>query len=155
MKTWLAGFKKFINRGNIIDLATGVVIGGAFGKIVNSLVNDIIFPLLAAILGKAEFKDLAWKIYLRTDIDPTTLEATKIYSTVRYGNTIQMIFEFLIIALVIYIVVIRLLKGEAKRQREFEKEQARLEAEAIANPKPVEPPKPVEVILPADIKVIN
>lgn len=149
MKKWLEGFKKFINRGNILDLAIGVVIGGAFGKIVNSMVNDIIFPLLAAVLGEAEFTDLSWKIYLRSELDPTTNQMVDIFSTVRYGNTIQLIVEFLIIALVIYSIVIRIIKGEAKRQRELERQQREAELQ-----KQTEAPVVVEKVIPEDIKLL-
>lgn len=158
LKKWLEGFKKFINRGNILDLAIGVVIGGAFGKIVNSVVNDIIFPLLAAVLGKAEFTDLAFKIYLRSELDPNTGNMVKIYSTVRYGNTIQLIVEFLIVALVIYTVVIRIIKGEAKKQRELERQQKlALEAEQAKASEIVEEPVVVEEVkeVPEDIKLLT
>ncbi|HBT59728.1 MAG TPA: large conductance mechanosensitive channel protein MscL [Acholeplasmataceae bacterium] len=149
MKKWLEGFKKFINRGNILDLAIGVVIGGAFGKIVNSMVNDIIFPLLAAVLGEAEFTDLSWKIYLRSELDPVSNQMVDIFSTVRYGNTIQLIVEFLIIALVIYTIVIRIIKGEAKRQRELDRQQREAELQ-----KQNEAPVVVEKVTPEDIKLL-
>ena len=61
-KTFIDGFKDFITKGNIIDLAIGVIIGGAFSKIVTSLVNDIIMPPIGVLLGGVDFRDLVWQI---------------------------------------------------------------------------------------------
>lgn len=88
--SWIGDFKKFINRGSVIDLAVGIVIGTAFTAIVNSLVNDIIMPLVGVILGGVDF---------------TTLAITVGDASVTYGNFIQAIIIFLIIALVVFWVV--------------------------------------------------
>lgn len=128
------GFKAFISRGNILDLAIGVIMGGAFGKIVNSLINDLIFPMIAAVLGEADFKDLVWRVReigLNANDEP-------IYAVVRYGNFIQVIFEFLIIALVIYIVIIQIVKGQAKKDKLAQLEKEQKEEYEKANPKPIE-----------------
>lgn len=82
----LAEFKKFAMRGNVIDLAVGVIIGGAFGKIVSSLVADIIMPLLTMLIGKVSVADLA-------------------YGSVKYGVFIQSIIDFLIIAFSIFLFI--------------------------------------------------
>ncbi|MDF2788851.1 MAG: large conductance mechanosensitive channel protein [Neobacillus sp.] len=79
-------FKKFAMRGNVIDLAVGVIIGGAFGKIVSSLVADIIMPIIAMIIGKVNVSDLA-------------------YGSVKYGVFIQSIIDFLIIAFSIFMFI--------------------------------------------------
>ena len=76
-------FKTFIMRGNVMDLAVGVIIGAAFGKIVTSLVNDILMPLIGVLLGKVNFTDLSVKIGS---------------STIKYGMFIQNIVDFLIVA---------------------------------------------------------
>ena len=89
-------FKEFAMKGNVIDLAVGVVIGAAFGKIVSSLVGDIIMPPLGIAIGGLDFKDLAVKV----GIDPTGKDVLW-----KYGLFIQTIFEFLIIALVLFIVI--------------------------------------------------
>ncbi len=83
-------FKKFISKGNVMDLAVGVIIGGAFGKIVSSLVNDIIMPLLGILLGGLDFTSLTIKI---ND------------SIIAYGMFVQNIVDFLIIAMSIFLVI--------------------------------------------------
>jgi large conductance mechanosensitive channel len=89
-------FKEFAMRGSVIDLAVGVVVGAAFGKIVNSLVGDVIMPALSPILGSVNFTDLAVKISTTADGKPVLL---------KYGSFIQTIFEFIVIALSIFIVL--------------------------------------------------
>jgi large conductance mechanosensitive channel len=83
-------FKEFISRGNVIDLAVGVIIGGAFGKIVSSLVNDVILPFIGAISGGLDLKDMSY-----------TVGDAKI----AYGSFIQSIIDFFIIALCIFVIV--------------------------------------------------
>jgi large conductance mechanosensitive channel len=89
-------FKEFAMKGNVIDLAVGVVIGAAFGKIVGSLVGDVIMPLLSPLIGSINFSDLAVKIATDGAGKPVLL---------KYGSFIQTCFEFLIIALAIFVVV--------------------------------------------------
>ena len=92
-------FKEFAVKGNVMDMAVGVIIGGAFGKIVTSLVNDIMMPLISKITGGINFTDL--KIVL-TPAD----EANKVAEVAfAYGNFIQNVFDFLIIALCIFAMV--------------------------------------------------
>ncbi|MBN1921469.1 MAG: large-conductance mechanosensitive channel protein MscL [Anaerolineae bacterium] len=97
-------FGDFIKRGNVIDLAVGVIIGGAFGKIISSFVNDIIMPPLGLLLGKVDFAslfiDLSGKGY-------ETLELAKEAGapTLNYGAFIQNIVDFLIVAFVVFLVV--------------------------------------------------
>ncbi len=83
-------FKAFVMRGNVMDLAVGVIIGGAFGKIVASLVNDIIMPLIGLLIGGIDFSTLAFKVGS---------------AEVKYGVFINNIIDFLIIALVIFLMV--------------------------------------------------
>jgi large conductance mechanosensitive channel len=89
-------FREFAMRGNVIDLAVGVVIGAAFGKIVSSLVGDVVMPALSPVLGSVNFSDLALKIASDTQGRPVLL---------KYGSFLQTIFEFLIIALSIFVVL--------------------------------------------------
>jgi len=89
-------FKEFAMRGNVVDLAVGVVIGAAFGKIVSSLVGDVVMPALSPILGSVNFSELAFKIATDAQGRPVLL---------RYGSFLQTIFEFLIIALSIFVVL--------------------------------------------------
>ena len=89
-------FKEFAMRGNVIDLAVGVVIGAAFGKIVSSLVGDVVMPALSPILGSVNFTDLALKVSTDAQGRPVLL---------KYGSFVQAIFEFVIIAFSIFVVV--------------------------------------------------
>lgn len=90
MKKILDEFKKFISKGNVVDLAVGVVVGGAFSKIVSSLVNDIIMPLIGVIIGGIDFSNLSIKVK---------------EATINYGMFIQNIIDFLIISFCIFLVV--------------------------------------------------
>lgn len=90
MKKILNEFKKFISKGNALDLAVGVVVGGAFSKIVSSLVNDVIMPLIGVIIGGIDFTNLSLKVG---------------EATVNYGMFIQNIIDFLIISFCIFLVV--------------------------------------------------
>ncbi|SMD45582.1 large conductance mechanosensitive channel [Aquiflexum balticum DSM 16537] len=95
-------FKEFAMKGNVVDLAVAVIIGGAFGKIVSSFVNDIVMPPLGVLLGGVDFKDLS--VTLR---DAYTSETGEEMAAVvlSYGNFIQNIVDFLIIAFVIFIAI--------------------------------------------------
>lgn len=96
-------FKEFINKGNIIDLAIGIIIGNAFSMIVNSLVNDMIMPLISNLI-KVDISSA--KLVLREEIiDETTNEVIKAAIYLNYGNFIQTIFNFLIIALSIFFAI--------------------------------------------------
>ncbi|MBM3134649.1 MAG: large conductance mechanosensitive channel protein MscL [Chloroflexi bacterium] len=97
-------FKEFISRGNVLDLAVGVIIGLAFGKIVTSLVNDIIMPPIGLLLGKVDFSNL----FINLSGKPyATLAAAKEAgaATINYGVFLNTIIEFLIVALVIFLLV--------------------------------------------------
>ena len=93
----LEDFKKFALRGNVVDLAVGVIIGGAFGKIVSSLVNDIIMPILGLILGRIDLTSL--KIVIRK----ATLSSNEV--AINYGQFLQNAVDFLIIAFSIFLVL--------------------------------------------------
>lgn len=83
-------FKTFISRGNVVDMAVGVIIGGAFGKIVSSLVNDILMPLIGVLLGGLDFSSLSIKIG---------------DASLKYGSFIQTIIDFLIISISIFVMI--------------------------------------------------
>lgn len=97
----IAEFKTFISQGNVMDMAVGVIMGSAFGKIVTSLVNDILMPLVGLVLGKVDFSTLAFK-------------------GIAYGAFIQAIVDFLIVAICIFAMV----KALEKFKRKEEKEEA-------------------------------
>lgn len=97
-------FKKFAMRGNVMDMAVGVIIGGAFGKIVSSLVSDIVMPPIGMLLGKMDFSNLFISL---NGTDYPTLEAAKEAGApiLTYGNFINSVIDFLILALIIFIMV--------------------------------------------------
>lgn len=103
----LKEFKEFAFKGNVIDLAVAVIIGGAFGKIVSSLVNDVLMPAIGIILGGVSFKDLK---YVITPANGDVLE-----SAILYGSFIQSIIDFLIIAFSIFLFV-KLLNSRKKKE---------------------------------------
>ena len=109
-------FKKFAMRGNVIDMAVGVIIGGAFGKIVSSLVADVIMPLVGLLVGGINFSQLKWVIR------PAVTDGDKVVSpeaSLNYGNFIQVTFDFLIIAASVFLMVkaINTLSRKKKPQR--------------------------------------
>ncbi|MBS9783992.1 large-conductance mechanosensitive channel protein MscL [Candidatus Gracilibacteria bacterium] len=103
----LKEFKAFAMKGNIIDLAVAVVIGAAFGKIVSSLVADVITPLIGVITGGVDFTKLVWKVG---------------EAQVKYGQFLQNIFDFVVIALAIFIIIVKVM-GSMKKKEEPKKEE--------------------------------
>lgn len=95
--SFIKEFKEFAMRGSMVDLAIGVVIGAAFGKIVSSLVNDIIMPPIGVLLGGVDFSSLALTIHPATKTAPAVL--------LRYGSFINAVVDFAIIAFVIFLVI--------------------------------------------------
>lgn len=95
--TFLQDFKAFAVKGNAIDLAVGVIIGGAFGKIVSSIVDDLIMPPIGWLIGGVNFKDLSVKL-------PAAFDGQQPV-TVNYGNFIQTVFDFLIVAFCVFLLV--------------------------------------------------
>jgi len=101
----LSEFKKFIMRGNVLDLAVAVVIGAAFGKIVTSLVNDVLMPVIGLVAGKVDFSSLFINLSPGTPVD-TLADAKKLKVPVlAYGVFLNTVIEFLIVAFVIFLIV--------------------------------------------------
>lgn len=117
VKKHLGGFREFIAKGNVIDLAVGVIIGGAFGKIVSSIVNDILMPLIGIVLGGIDFTSLSVKIG---------------DAVITYGNFIQNVIDFLIIALCVYIMISAINKVTNKFKKEEEKKEEAKKSEEVA-----------------------
>ena len=141
MKKFFSDFKKFITRGNVFDLAVGMIIATAFNKIVSSLVNDIIMPLIATLLGNVKFTDL--NLVLKA-ADPAIEGSADI--TWNYGNFLQQVFDFMIIAIAIF-AFIKLINMAKK------KEEAKPAAPAPAPAPEPEPPAPSnEEVLLAEIR---
>ena len=105
MKQFFKDFKEFAMRGNVVDMAVGVVIGTAFGKIVSSLVSDIIMPALSLITGRVSLQDLSFTLPTGEGMEPIVL---------KYGVFLQSVLDFLIIAFSIF-VVIKLITQKEKR----------------------------------------
>lgn len=106
-------FKEFISKGNVLDLAVGVIIGGAFGKIVSSLVNDVIMPCIGIVSGGLDLKDMSYAVG---------------NATIAYGSFIQSIIDFFIIAVSIFIII-----------KIFNKLKKKKEEKPAAPPAPREP----------------
>ena len=106
-------FKEFIMRGNVVDLAVGIIIGGAFGKIVSSFVGDILMPPLGLLLGKISFSDLF--INLSGTAYPTVAAAKAAGApTINYGIFINTIIDFLIVAFAIYLMIVQINRFKQK-----------------------------------------
>lgn len=112
-------FKEFIARGNVMDLAVGVIIGGAFGKIVSSLVDDIIMPVVGAIFGGFDFSN--YFLPLSANVTAPSLAAAREQGAVfAYGNFITVIINFMILAWIIFLMV----KGVNKLRASVERDKA-------------------------------
>ena len=96
-------FKEFAIKGNMFDMAIGIIIGVAFNKIVSSLVNDIILPSFSLIIGNVNFHNL--KIVLQKEITDNTGNIIQELVAIKYGNFIQVIFDFFIIAITVFFVI--------------------------------------------------
>ena len=107
MKKFFEEFKQFAMRGNVIDLAVGVVVGGAFGKITNSVVNDIIMPVIGVLTGGLNFSD--WKIVLKEAVTSVGADGALVEEAaevaITFGNTIAVILDFIIIAFAVFCMV--------------------------------------------------
>lgn len=115
MKKFFQEFKVFIERGNVVDLAVGVVVGTAFGKIVTSLVDDILMPIIGAIIGGLDFSNLTIKVG---------------DSLIRYGSFINNVINFLIIAFCIFILV-KFINKLTKKKDKKEEKQAKVKSEEV------------------------
>ena len=115
MKKFFEEFKTFAMRGNVIDMAVGVVIGGAFGKITTSIVNDIIMPLISMLTGGIDFNQ--WKLVLKEAVlNPDGTEAAAAVA-INFGNTIAVIIDFIIIAFAVF-CMIKLLNNLHRKKEE-------------------------------------
>ncbi len=122
-------FKKFISRGNVMDLAVGIIIGTAFTAIVKSLVNDIIMPTIGLVLGGVDFTSLQLVLRKETSTQPML--------TMTYGVFIQAVIDFFLVALVVFILVRSINKFHQKRE------------------KIVTPPPKAKPVVPADIVLLT
>lgn len=112
MKQFFQDFKEFAMRGNVVDMAVGVIIGGAFSSIVSSLVNDVIMPVITLLTGAADFSSLTFVLKAATD------ESEAI--AINYGSFIQAVIDFSIIALAIFIMLRFIMKLTSMTKKEEE-----------------------------------
>lgn len=126
---FLSDFKAFAMKGNVLDMAVGVIIGGAFGKIVTSLVNDIIMPLIGTVIGGINFTDLKWVIREASE------EASLPEVSLAYGKFLQNTVDFLIIAFSIFVFISAIQRITRKKEKE------------AAAPKPAPQPSAEERLL--------
>lgn len=126
MGKFIEDFKAFALKGNVVDMAIGVIIGGAFGKIVTSLVNDIIMPLVSLCTGSMKFSDLS--SVLRPEVKDAAGVVVEEAVTFNYGMFIQNIVDFFIIALCIFVALRYTMK--------FMKKEEKVEEETAPAPEP-------------------
>lgn len=115
-------FKEFAFKGNVLDMSIGVIIGGAFGKIVTSLVNDVIMPLFGFLTAGTDFKAL--KLVLSPAVVDANGAVVKAESAIMYGNFIQNIFDFFIIAICIFFFIRQISKLKKKEEEAAPEEPA-------------------------------
>lgn len=150
----IAEFKEFISKGNVVDMAVGVIIGSAFTAIVNSLVADIFTPIIGIIIGGIDFASLSFKIP-DTEIDGKIITQG---AELTYGNFIQSIITFLLTAVCVFIfvkVINAVRNGAMFKKKKAEEEAAKAAAEEAAKEeaaKEPEPPKPTQEELLAEIR---
>lgn len=144
-------FKEFISKGNVMDLAIGVIIGGAFQSIVKSLVDDIIMPIITLLTGGIDFTN--WYISL----DGKTYETLEVAkeagaSTLNYGVFITAVINFLLMALVIFFIVKAINKAEKKSKEKLEKLKKNKKGEVIEEAKEEAPKKDENILLLEEIR---
>ena len=126
----LDDFKKFALKGNVIDMAVGVVVGGAFSKVVSSVVSDLITPIIGVLTAGVDFKELKWVIASKVAEDGTVVE-----TAITYGNFIQNVVDFLIIGFSIMFVVKAINKAKDLSEAKKKAEEEAKAAEEAAKPK--------------------
>ena len=138
MKKFFDEFKAFAMRGNVIDLAVGMIIGSAFGKITSSLVNDVIMPAVSMLMGGVDFT--AWKIVLKPAVMEMGADGVMVEKAaeiaIKYGSLIAVIVDFIILAFAIFCMVkaINTMREKAEALKKKEEEVAEPEPEAEPEP---------------------
>ena len=150
MKKMLNEFKAFINKGNVLDMAIGVIIAGAFGKITTSVVNDILMPIIGAIFGGSSLKD-ALNITLSPAVLDEAGEVVKEANVLGIGNLITFIIDFIIVAFICFLIVkaFNKAKEKAEAKKKAEEEAA---AKAAAEAEAAKPKAPTTEELLAEIR---
>ncbi len=116
MKKFISEFKEFISKGNVLDMAVGVIIGGAFSKIVSSLVNDVMMPLIGIIIGGHNFTNLSIKVG---------------NAKIMYGSFLQNVVDFLIVAFCLFTVIKIINRFKKKQEKNENKEKIKTPSEEV------------------------
>ena len=124
----LKEFKEFAVKGNVVDMAVGIIIGAAFGKIVSSLVGDVIMPPIGALLGGVDFSNLAFTVKAAVAATPTAAEVPAVI--IGYGKFIQTVIDFTIIAFAIFIAV-KVINSLKRKEEEAAKAPAEPPAQEV------------------------
>jgi large conductance mechanosensitive channel len=140
--TFFKDFKAFISKGNIIDMAVGVVIGGAFGKIVTGLVNYIINPVISLLTGGVSLENVKTVLVEAVPATETTAEVAEV--AILWGSWIQTIVDFLLVALCIFLVLRAIIKAKEAAEKAKKKEE---EEAPAPEPEPEPEPEPTEEVL--------
>ncbi len=140
--TFFKDFKAFISKGNIIDMAVGVVIGGAFGKIVTGLVNFIINPVISLLTGGVSLENVKTVLVEAVPATETTAEVAEV--AILWGSWIQTIIDFLLVALCIFLVLRAIIKAKEAAEKAKKKEE---EEAPAPEPEPEPEPEPTEEVL--------
>ncbi len=130
MRKFFSEFKTFISKGNVMDLAVGVIVGGMFTKIVNSFTNDIIMPFVSLITGKTSFENMFWIIKGGEEgVVYNTLEEAKAagVTLVAYGNLIELVLDFLVTAFCLFLIVKGINKLNSLKPKKADAEEAKEE----------------------------
>ena len=145
MKNLLKEFKDFAMKGNVVDMAVGIIIGGAFGKIVTSVVNDVIMPLIGLIVGGVNFTDLAFT--LKDAVPASEGVAAQPAVLLKYGNFLQTTFDFLIVAFSIFLFIKIINTAKERLEKATKAAEEAAAAAAAAEPAPEPAPDPQIVLL--------
>lgn len=152
MKKFFSEFKEFINRGNVLDMAIGVIVASAFGKITTALVNNVLMPLIGLIFGGQDFTDrLNWVVVAPT-LDQVTGEVTDPGVTIGFGTFLAEIINFVIIAFICFSIVKAFNKANSIAESLKAKMKEDENAEEAEEEKEEEPPKPTQEELLAEIR---
>ncbi len=101
---FVSEFKEFAVKGNVMDLAVGVIIGGAFGKIIDSVINDLVMPIIAGMIGQPDFSNMYYA-FKETPAGTSLIEAKKLGPVFAYGNFITVLINFILLALAVFMMV--------------------------------------------------
>ena len=122
MKKMLKEFKDFVMRGNVLDMAVGVIVAGAFGKITTSLVNDVFMPFISYLFGSRDMTAL--NLVVRPEVVNEAGEVTQAAITIGFGTFIATIIDFILVALVVFLVVKGINAAKTKMEKKKEEEEA-------------------------------